>query len=155
MRLKLAEVLVDYGQGIAKFVDYSDQGSDIYRSHRLLWKISVYAHPKVTRSQRADLLVSLARQMGLCWTPAPGDLGSRPDEWPDRRAALLLVDDGVLPIRHVERLVAAAREAAARGDRTQTDAAQRIEELRAIAEAENWLIESTPDEPAPSDGPDV
>jgi HD superfamily phosphohydrolase len=87
MRLKLAEMLVDYGEGIAKFVDYSPQGSEIYDAHKALWTVSVYGHPRLAETQRRAALVRLAELMGLCWDKYIDRLGPEPSEWATRLAA--------------------------------------------------------------------
>jgi HD superfamily phosphohydrolase len=88
MRLKLAEMLVDHGQGIAKFVDYSDEGSEIYSAHRKLWSVSVYGHPRLSEPQRQAALARLAERMGVCWDRYLHKLGPEPAEWGTRLAAL-------------------------------------------------------------------
>lgn len=88
MRLKLAEMLVDYGQGIAKFVDYSPQGSEIYDAHKRLWTVILFGHPKLTEEQRQAALVRLAELMGVCWDRYLKALGPEPSEWATRLAAL-------------------------------------------------------------------
>jgi HD superfamily phosphohydrolase len=88
MRLKLAEMLVDYGQGIAKFVDYSAQGSEIYEAHKRLWTVSVYGHPRLAEDQKQAALVRLAELMGICWDRYLDKLGPEPSEWATRLAAL-------------------------------------------------------------------
>jgi hypothetical protein len=87
MRLKLAEMLVDHGQGIAKFVDYSPQGSEIYNAHKALWTVSLYGHPRLTETQRRAALVRLAPLMGVCWDRYLDRLGPEPSEWTTRLAA--------------------------------------------------------------------
>jgi HD superfamily phosphohydrolase len=51
MRLKIAEVLVDTGDGIRRFVDQESRGdkrgADIYDAHRDLWAVSVFVHPEL------------------------------------------------------------------------------------------------------------
>jgi HD superfamily phosphohydrolase len=88
MRLKLAEMLVDYGEGIAKFVDYSQKGSEIYADHKALWTVSVYGHPSLTEQQKRAALVRLAELMGVCWDRYLAKFGSEPDEWTTRLAAM-------------------------------------------------------------------
>jgi hypothetical protein len=81
------EMLVDYGQGIAKFVDYSPQGSEIYDAHKALWTVSVYGHPRLAETQRRAALVRLAELMGVCWDKYIDRLGPEPSEWATRLAA--------------------------------------------------------------------
>lgn len=88
MRLKLAEMLIDHGQGIAKFVDYSPQGSEIYAAHKALWTVSVYGHPRLAEQQKQAALVRLAELMGVCWDRYLDKLGSEPAEWTTRLAAM-------------------------------------------------------------------
>lgn len=86
MRLKLAEMLVDHGQGIAKFVDYSPQGGEIYDAHKALWTVSVYGHPGLSEEQKSAALVRLAELMGVCWDKYLDRLGPEPSEWATRLA---------------------------------------------------------------------
>jgi HD superfamily phosphohydrolase len=55
MRLKIAEVLVDSGSGIKRFVDQETRGdrrgADIYDAHRGLWAVSVYVHRDVKENE--------------------------------------------------------------------------------------------------------
>lgn len=88
MRLKLAEMLVDHGKGIAKFVDHSQLGSDIYDAHKALWTISVFVHRSVSEDRRQVVLAKLAQRMGVCWDRYERQLGPDPAEWPDRLAAM-------------------------------------------------------------------
>lgn len=104
--LKLAEMIVDHGRGLAPLHKYSQTGSDIYQAHRELWTITVFAHRKVLTDGAGDaILARLAADMDVCWDTY-GDLlgqerlGRVPGEWPHRLAALeamgLKGDDRVL-----------------------------------------------------------
>lgn len=57
MRLKIAEVLVDTGSGIRRFVDQQSEGdrrgADIYDAHRRLWAVSVFCHKAVAVNEDA------------------------------------------------------------------------------------------------------
>lgn len=88
MRLKLAEVLVDHGKGVAKFVDFSTKGSDIYEDHRRLWTISVFVHPSVTEQKTTMVLAKLAQLMRISWDRYQDQLGDDPDTCPQRLAAI-------------------------------------------------------------------
>ena len=88
MRLKLAEVLVDHGKGIAKFVDFSPKGSDIYQDHKHLWTISVFVHPTATARQTRAVLASLAKSMRISWDRYQDQLGPDPDTCPEQLAAM-------------------------------------------------------------------
>lgn len=88
MRLKLAEMLVDHGRGIAKFYDYSTKGREIYDDHMALWTIGVFVHRSVTREEEDQILVSLAQQMGICWDRLEPTLGPRPETWPETLVAM-------------------------------------------------------------------
>lgn len=87
MRLKLAEMLVDHGSGIAQLHDYSKQGSNIYEAHKNLWTISVFVHPSVGLKKRRAVLARLAQQMGVRWDSHERELGDNPSESPQRLAA--------------------------------------------------------------------
>ncbi len=88
MRLKLAELLVDDGNGITKFKDKSSRGSDIYASHKDLWTISVFVHPTVTVSKTRAVLAKLAKEMGVSWDTHRKELGPDPDVAPQHLAAV-------------------------------------------------------------------
>lgn len=92
MRLKLAEVLVDHGEGIAKFVDYSAKGSDIYDDHRRLWTISVFVHPTVSSAQTKAVLAKLSERTGLSWDRYRQELGVSPTMAPHFLAASQAAD---------------------------------------------------------------
>lgn len=121
MRLKLAEVLVDHGEGIAKFVDYSAKGSDIYDDHKRLWTISVFVHPSVTDAQTKAVLAKLSEAMGLSWDRHHQQLGSDPDIAPHFLAANEAVgtDRGIAVVHELIR--SNQHKAAARGSRTHQD----------------------------------
>jgi hypothetical protein len=88
MRVKLAEVLVDDGKGIARFHEYSALGSDIYELHRALWTASVFVHPVLSKEQTSAVLARLAADIGICWDTEENRLGAEPHRWPRRLAAL-------------------------------------------------------------------
>ena len=70
MRLKLAELLVNDGQGVAMFKDKSPRGSDIYEGHKDLWTISVFVHPSVPTEKVRAALAKLGREArGLLGCP--------------------------------------------------------------------------------------
>jgi HD superfamily phosphohydrolase len=86
MRLKFAEVFVDYGAGIAPFNEYSNRGADIYEAHRKLWSVSVYVHPQA-RERARIVLARLAETMGVVWHEWEDQLGPDPQLWPRNLAA--------------------------------------------------------------------
>jgi hypothetical protein len=67
MRLKQAEVLVDHGGGVARLVDYSQRGKEIYDDHKALWSVWVFVHPDVRPEARKWVLASLSEAMQLRW----------------------------------------------------------------------------------------
>jgi HD superfamily phosphohydrolase len=92
MRLKTAEVLVDYGTGIAPFHEYSDLATEIYAAHRELWTITVFVHRDVERSGQDELVLArLAQLMQVAWDRHRPPGAERPDDWPLRRAAVRVV----------------------------------------------------------------
>jgi HD superfamily phosphohydrolase len=132
MRLKLAQMLVDHGRGIARFVDYSQQGSEIYDAHKALWTVSVYVHPGVSESQRKAVLAKLAELMGLCWDRYESELGADPQQWTARLAAMEALGQPAVDA-HIQELLTAVEEdhVAARGNATATYEAdkRRYEEI--------------------------
>lgn len=124
MRLKQAEVLVDHGDGIARLVDYSARGKEIYDDHKALWSIWVYVHPSITDEEKRWVLARLAKTMGVRWDKYEYELGPEPASAPDRLAALHACGDKAFTTE-VEALLAYAQEAPRRGDasnRTQLQA---------------------------------
>ncbi len=82
MRLKIAEVLVDYGSSVAPFNEYSDQGSDIYKAHRELWTITVFVHPTVEATGLAPVVLArLAELMEVEWDRHKPRVAERPADW--------------------------------------------------------------------------
>ena len=88
MRLKLAELLVDDGQGIAQFRDTVALGSEIYEAHKALWTVSVFVHPTATVSQTQAALAKLGKEMGISWDAYRDRLGPNPDVAPEHLAAV-------------------------------------------------------------------
>ncbi|HWY18637.1 MAG TPA: HD domain-containing protein [Solirubrobacteraceae bacterium] len=131
MRLKLAEVLVDHGKGIAKFVDYSAKGSDIYEDHKRLWTISVFVHPTVTEEKTRMILAKLAQLMRVSWDRYQDQLGADPDTSPQLLAAIEVCQAGPLTERVRDLIVRASEEQAARGgdDPTHNELVQRYKAL--------------------------
>lgn len=125
MRLKLAELLVDDGSGVAQFKDKSMRGSDIYEAHKDLWTISVFVHPEVTVSQTRAVLAKLAQEMGVSWDAHGNELGPNPDVAPQHLAAIQACDKQIVDGR-VDELVKWAsnpKQLAARGDAVSTQRA--------------------------------
>jgi HD superfamily phosphohydrolase len=147
MRLKLAEVLVDHPLGIAKFKDRSSAGRDIYDAHMALWSIGIYVHRSVDEQRRFAAVARLAELMGVCWSPYERHLGPRPDEWPDRLAAMQVFGTSTVD-RKVEQLLETADQRAARG---QTVAAVDHDERRAQFHALALAVGLLEDESAPAD----
>jgi HD superfamily phosphohydrolase len=135
MRLKLAEVLVDHGEGIAKFVDYSAKGSDIYEDHKRLWTISVFVHPTVNEAKTRMVLAKLAQLMRVSWDRYQDQLGANPDISPLRLAAIEVCGTGPLTEEVRDLIAQVSNEQAARGggDPTHSELVQRCEALRAGA----------------------
>ncbi len=133
MRLKLAEVLVDHGKGLAKFVDFSTKGSDIYEDHKRLWTISVFVHPDVAENQTRMVLAKLAQLMRISWDRHQDQLGANPDTCPQRLAAIEVCNADYVT-DEVRRLISlGSHEQAARGgsgDPTHEELVQRYQALR-------------------------
>jgi len=87
MRLKLAELLVDDGRGIAKFKDKFEKGSDIYADHKALWAISVFVHPDVNNRRAQSALAKLGQLLGVSWSNHSEALGKDPASAPEHLAA--------------------------------------------------------------------
>lgn len=87
MRLKLAELLVDDGRGIAKFKDKFAKGSDIYADHKALWAISVFVHPDVPTRRARSALAKLGQKLGVSWNKHTDALGQDPAVAPEHLAA--------------------------------------------------------------------
>lgn len=90
MRLKQAEVLVDDGHHVNRFVDYervrSGRGSDIYDAHERLWAVWVFFDPSVKESAHEEALVYLARELGVCWEGMLPKFGPHAHDWIERLA---------------------------------------------------------------------
>jgi len=83
MRLKIAEVLVDFGEGIAPFNQYSDRGRDIYQDHEDLWTVTVFVHREIRdEGLEPAILARLAELMGVEWDRHKPPTVQRPEEWP-------------------------------------------------------------------------
>ncbi len=87
MRLKTAEVLVDFGEGIAPFNKFSSRGEEIYRDHEELWTITVFVHDDLRRAgHEPAILARLAELMGVEWDMHKPPGAKRPVDWPLARA---------------------------------------------------------------------
>jgi len=87
MRLKIAEVLVDFGEGIAPFNEFSDRGRDIYRDHEDLWTVTVFVHRDVRdNGLEPAVLAKLAELMGVEWDRHRPPTAEHPADWPLARA---------------------------------------------------------------------
>lgn len=91
MRLKTAEVLVDFGEGIAPFNKFSSRGEEIYRDHEELWTITVFVHESLT-SHGPAILARLAELMGVEWDMHKPPGAKRPTDWPLARAVAEIKD---------------------------------------------------------------
>jgi HD superfamily phosphohydrolase len=123
MRLKLAEVLVDDGRHIDRFVDYErargGRGSEIYDAHQRLWGLWVFMASDVSDSARQTALAYLARELGVCWERMRDHFGDRSADWVDRLALSRILK--VQPRdRNVEQLISTAATLATRGHRGDT-----------------------------------
>ena len=138
MRLKLAELLVDDGNGIAQFKDVIPHGSEIYDAHKELWTISVFIHPTVTIDQRRAALAKLATLLGISWDMYRDDLGPDPDFAPEHLAAVEVMNEqrDVVSLRRIVPSPKDLAQEAARGGKPKTqkelkDAAKaRLRQLR-------------------------
>lgn len=87
MRLKTAEVLVDFGEGIAPFNKVSTRGEEIYRDHEELWTITVFVHERLRENgDEPRLLARLAELMSVEWDMHKPPGAKRPVDWPLARA---------------------------------------------------------------------
>ncbi len=94
MRLKVAEVLVDFGDGIAPFNSYSDRGRDIYQDHEDLWAVTVFVHRQVREKGLEPAVLSrLAELMGLEWDMHRPPHAARPKDWPLALAAAHILNE--------------------------------------------------------------
>jgi HD superfamily phosphohydrolase len=97
MRLKVAEVIVDDGEEIRKFVDREKEGrrrgTDIYDAHEDLWGVSVFADSRVGSAQRTLVLASLSADLDIQFGDLDERLGPLTHEWPDRLAIKRLARD--------------------------------------------------------------
>lgn len=97
MRLKIAEVLVDFGKGIAPFYEYSERGRDIYADHKGLWSVTVFVHPDVADSDKEpEILARLAELMGIEWDRHKPMGATRPQDWPVCLAASRTLKEDVI-----------------------------------------------------------
>jgi HD superfamily phosphohydrolase len=122
MRLKLAELLVDDGNGIAQFKDVIPHGSEIYDAHKELWTISVFTHPTVTINQRRAALAKLATSLGISWDMYRDELGPDPDFAPEHLAAVEAMNDqsDVVSLRRIVPNPKDLAQEAARGGKPKT-----------------------------------
>jgi HD superfamily phosphohydrolase len=122
MRLKLAELLVDDGNGIAQFKDVVPHGSEIYEAHKELWTVSVFTHPTVTIGQRRAALAKLATMLGISWDTYGADLGPDPDLAPEYLAAVEVIEDApdTVSVREIVPSSGELAQQAARGGMPRT-----------------------------------
>lgn len=104
MRLKVAEVLVDDGRGVAPLNRVSTASQQIVQQHRELWAVSVYVDPAVreqTPARVRAMLAELRRRMQVALQDADG----RPVPLPSSLAADLVVEHaGLAGGRQLEQL---------------------------------------------------
>lgn len=81
MRLKIAQVLVDY-DGRINHLDRiaRNRAEDIYAAHQSLWGISVYAAPSVDQRSRRMILAYLGWKLGVEFLNETGDAVPTVDE---------------------------------------------------------------------------
>ena len=147
MRLKVANVLVDDGVEVQRFVDRERhsgkrRGVDIYDAHEQLWEVGVYVHPFLARrrNQCRLILASLAADLDLNLLPDDDELRDRkPYEWPDRIALARLARRHHLRRDRVEELLRERRLRAARGGGRAQEAPLRPALSALIAEYEQLL----------------
>lgn len=113
MRLKVAEVLVDFGHGVAQFDKHSEQAREIYRAHHDLWTATVFVH-RTVREQELEpvVLAKLAELMGVEWDRHQPRSAGSPREWPVCLAASRVLDDDVLD-REIKELLETEKATAA------------------------------------------
>jgi len=125
MRLKVADVLVDDGREVRKFVEREGElhqrGADIYRLHERLWEVSVYVHRALTAEQQDKVLASLSADLDMAFIRPEADMSnelfeSPPHEWRDRLAIAPLKEERQLDEGDVVDLFSARRATAARGE---------------------------------------
>jgi hypothetical protein len=96
MRLKTAEVLVDFGEGIAPFNKVSSRGEEIYRDHEELWTITIFVHEDLRKAgHEPAILARLAELMGVEWDMHKPPGVKRPVDWPLARALASIEDSGL------------------------------------------------------------
>lgn len=96
MRLKTAEVLVDFGEGIAPFKKVSTRGEEIYRDHEELWTITVFVHEDLRRKgHEPAILARLAELMGVEWDMHKPPGAKRPADWPLARELANIETNGL------------------------------------------------------------
>lgn len=97
MRLKVAEVLVDFGHGVAQFDKHSEQAREIYRAHQDLWTTTVFVHREVAEQELEPVvLAKLAELMGVEWDRHEPRRATNPQQWPICLAASRVFRDDVL-----------------------------------------------------------
>jgi hypothetical protein len=119
MKVKPADVLVDYRGTINTFYSYeengSGRGSDIYSAHARLWGLWVFVDPDVSQESRRIVLSFLSRTLGVRWDKDDPMLGSDPTKAPDHLAAMLVSETEEANEKVAELIDKVATEARARG----------------------------------------
>jgi HD superfamily phosphohydrolase len=96
MRLKIADVLVDDGEGVMTFFKYEEggrgRGNDIYKAHEALWALGVYLVPMYARGPaealaRHKIVVRIAKRLNITFTQYEARFGKQAYLWPDILAA--------------------------------------------------------------------
>jgi HD superfamily phosphohydrolase len=125
MRLKVADVLIDDGREVRKFVEREGElhqrGADIYALHQQLWEVSVYVHRSLSPDQQDLVLASLSSDLDMALVRPGTGIGEGvyehpPHEWRDRLAIQPLREESNLTETQVVDLFAARRVRAARGE---------------------------------------
>lgn len=81
MRLKVAEVLVDYNGRINHLDRIArERAEDIYEAHQSLWGVSIYAHRSVTEHEERKLLAYIGLRLGVEFLDRHGRPSVTPDD---------------------------------------------------------------------------
>lgn len=120
MKVKPADVLVDYRGTINTFYSYeedgSGRGSDIYSAHARLWGLWVFVDHGVSPEDRQIVLSFLSRELGVRWDEEDPMLGNDPTKAPDHLAAMLVSETDEAN-KKVEKLIeTVATQVRARGE---------------------------------------
>jgi uncharacterized protein len=110
MRLKIAEVLVDHGTGIAPFHEYSPRGNEIYEDHKALWTVTVFVHREIRNSDLEPVILArLAELMEIEWDRHKPPKAEKPQDWPLCLAISTLLKENLFE-KELTQLLNTARE---------------------------------------------